>query len=224
MKQKIKLFIKNHSNLFNKITHFINRIQFKNKLHAKGCKVTMGLCKINGLKIVSHGTDNQVIIGNSVHIKDCVVVIYGNHNKVIIDHHVYMNQVTFHMEDDNNQIHIGENTNLCGKTHFAAIEGTNITIGKDCLFSSDLHFSTGDSHSILNLEGARINPSQDIMIEDHVWIGTKVTCLKGVRVSENSVVAATTTLCKNYDTPNVIIGGVPGKVIKSDINWAHERI
>lgn len=62
------------------------------------------------------------------------------------------------------------------------------------------------------------------MIEDHVWIGTKVTCLKGVHVSRDTIVAATTTLCKDYATPNVIIGGVPGRIIKTDVSWSDERI
>ena len=72
--------------------------------------------------------------------------------------------------------------------------------------------------------GCKRSASKDIVIEDHVWIGTKVTCLKGVRVSKDSIVGATTTLCKKYNTPNVIIGGVPGQVIKENINWASERI
>ncbi len=74
------------------------------------------------------------------------------------------------------------------------------------------------------MEGERINPSKDIVIEDHVWIGTKVTCLKGVHVSKDSIVAATTTLCKSYDVPNSIIAGVPGKIIKNGVNWSTARI
>jgi len=74
------------------------------------------------------------------------------------------------------------------------------------------------------MQGNRINPSKDILIDDHVWIGTKVTCLKGVHVSKDSMVAATTTLCKTYDAPNAIIAGVPGKIIKTGINWTSDRI
>ena len=128
------------------------------------------------------------------------------------------------MEDDKNEISVGQHSSLCGSTHLATIEGTKITIGKDCLFSGELHFRTGDSHSMLNLQGKRINASKDILIDDHVWIGTKVTCLKGVHVSENSIVAATTTLCKDYAMPNVVIAGVPGKIVKKDVNWCTERI
>ena len=150
--------------------------------------------------------------------------MHGNNNRIIIKDFSYLNQIELYTEDSNNEILIGSHTSLCGKAHFAAIEGTKIHIGDNCLFSSDLHFRTGDSHSILSMQGERINKSQDIIIDDHVWVGTKVTCLKGVHVARDTVVAATTTLCKDYDAPNVIIGGVPGRIIKTEINWSNERI
>lgn len=220
---KAKL-LANHYSFFRGCVNILNHIRLKNRLCAKGCKVSMGISVINGLKIINHGCGNEVTVGDFVRIKNSTIVIRGNHNKITIKDRAYLNQVEFCMEDSGNEISIGERTSLCGKTHLATIEGTKIVIGDRCLFSSDLHFTTGDSHSIVDLQGERINPSKDIVIEDHVWIGTKVTCLKGVYISEDSIVAATTTLNKEYKTKNVIIGGVPGKVIKTDVNWAAERI
>ena len=199
-------------------------IEERNKLHTKGSKVSIGVSIIKGLKIISYGRDNEIIIGDFVRIKNSTIIFHGNNNRIIIKDFSSLNQIELYTEDSNNEILIGSHTSLCGKAHFAAIEGTKIHIGDNCLFSSDLHFRTGDSHSILNMQGERINKSQDIIIEDHVWVGTKVTCLKGVHVSRDSVVAVTTTICKDYDAPNVIIGGVPGRIIKTDINWSCERI
>ncbi len=220
-KEKI---ITSHHHLFQFCSKVYNRLNIKNKLRAKGCKLSSGISVINGLKIINHGSDNEVIIGDFVRINKSTIIIRGNHNKISIMNYASLNQVELYMEDSNNEIFIGEHTSLFGKAHLATIEGTKILIGNNCLLSADLHFRTGDSHSILNLQGERINPSKDIVIEDHVWIGTKVTCLKGVRVSKDSIVAATTTLCKDYNTSNVIIGGVPGKIIKTDVNWTSERI
>ena len=92
------------------------------------------------------------------------------------------------------------------------------------MLSGEIDFRTGDSHSILDLSGKRINPSQDIQVEDHVWIGTKVTCLKGTHIADHCIVAATATLCKNYDVPHCIIGGVPGRILKKDVDWTRERL
>ena len=223
-KTKLLNLVQSHHTFFCFCAKIYNRLSLRNKLRARSCKVSMGVSMFKGLKIVSHGCDNEVVIGDFVKINHSTIIFHGSHNRVVIKDFSSLNQVELYTEDSHNEIVIGSHTNLCGKAHFAAIEGTKIHIGDHCLFSGDLHFRTGDSHSILNLQGDRINQSQDIIIEDHVWIGTKVTCLKGVRVSKDSVVAATTTLCKDYDTPNVIIGGVPGRVIKTDINWSSERL
>lgn len=223
-KEKIFSLFNSHPNFFRTCLSIFNRTNLKNKLRAKGCKLSVGMSFINGLKIISHGQDNEIAIGNFVRIKNSTVILHGSHNKICIKDYASLNQVEIYTENPHNEIIIGSNTNLCGATHLAAIEGTKIAIGNDCLFSSDLHFRTGDSHSILNMQGERINPSKDIIIDDHVWIGTKVTCLKGVHVSKDSIVAATTTLCKDYNIPNVIIAGVPGKIIKTDVTWDKERL
>ena len=223
-KNKIINLVNSHRKIFSLCSKIYNSISPRNKLHTKGSKVSIGVSIIKGLKIISYGRDNEIIIGDFVRIKNSTIIFHGNNNRIIIKDFSRLNQIELYTEDSNNEILIGSHTSLCGKAHFAAIEGTKIHIGDNCLFSGDLHFRTGDSHSILNMQGERINKSQDIIIEDHVWVGTKVTCLKGVHVSRDSVVAATTTLCKDYDAPNVIIGGVPGRIIKTDINWSHERI
>lgn len=223
-KDRILKIASSHYNLFRFCTRVYNRLSFRNRLSAKGSKLDLGLSVIKGLKIKSYGTNNVVIIGDYTRINNCRFTIKGSNNKIIIKNSAALNQVELYMENSGNLISIGEDTNLCGKAHFAAIEGTEIKIGDRCLLSGELHFRTGDSHSLLDSEGKRINPSDDIVIEDHVWIGTKVTCLKGVHVSENSVVAATTTLCKKYNEKNVVIGGVPGRIIRTNVNWTKERL
>lgn len=196
----------------------------KNKLSAKKCKLSVGISILNGLRIINYGDDNEIIIGDFVRIKNSSIILHGSHNKISIGDFSYLNEIELYMEDAHNQILIGKSTALCGHTHLAAIEGTKISIGDNCLFSSNLHFSTGDSHSITDMEGKRINPSKDIIIDNHVWIGTKVTCLKGVHVAEDSIVGATTTLCRDYNQKNVVIAGVPGKIIKTGVNWDATRI
>lgn len=223
-KKRIIQLINSHHKFFSILAKIYNYILPQNKLHAKGCKVSIGVSAIKGLKIINQGNDNEIIIGDFVRIKNSTIILHSNHNRIELKDFSSLNQVELYTEDSNNEILIGSHTSLCGKAHLAAIEGTKIIIGNNCLFSSDLHFRTGDSHSILNMDGERINKSKDIIIDDHVWVGTKVTCLKGVHVAENSVVAATTTLCKNYDVPNSIIAGVPGRIIKKDINWDIKRI
>ena len=157
-------------------------------------------------------------------MKKCRITFLGDNNSLIIGDNTSLNCVSFVSEDDNNIICIGNKTSICGKTELCAIEGTKIQIGQDCLFSGDLHFRTGDSHSIIDFDSNRLNASEDIIISDHVWVGTKVTCLKGVFVPPDCVVGACSLLNKKYVEPNSIIAGNPGRVVKNDVSWTRERV
>ena len=53
----------------------------------------------------------------------------------------------------------------------------------------------------------------DIIVEDDVWIGCRVTVLSGVHIGQGAVVAAGALVTKDVP-PYAIVGGVPAKVIK----------
>jgi maltose O-acetyltransferase len=52
-----------------------------------------------------------------------------------------------------------------------------------------------------------------IVLEDDVWLGTRVTVLKGVTIGRGSVIASGSVVTKDIP-PGVLAGGVPAKVIK----------
>lgn len=54
----------------------------------------------------------------------------------------------------------------------------------------------------------------EVVIEDDVWIGAKVTILKGVTVKSGNIVAAGAVVTKTIQENNVIIAGCPAFVIK----------
>lgn len=219
----LKAFAQSHRESLKKLLPLLNRLRFSNRLGRK-TDLQMGACLLRGVTVEDGGTDNHIIIEDFVQLRNCQFIFHGSHNTVHIGPRVYGKDAAFFMEDEGNRITLGEHTYICGETVFSAIEGTAIEIGRECLFSGGIQFRTGDSHSVLNLEGKRINPSEDIRIGDHVWVGTKVTCLKGVTVAEDSIVAATATLTGRYETPNSAIGGVPAKILKTGVNWCTQRI
>lgn len=184
-----------------------NRLHIKNRFIIGKNLLTYHCAQLKNVRIHIYGEENQIIIHNFARLFNTSITVNGNGNTVEIGEFCAFNQTELHIEDDGNTIRVGDYTTIHGKTHLAAIEGTKIEIGNDCMFSSDIHFATGDSHSILDFEGKRRNLSQDIVIGNHVWLGTKVTCLKNVRVADNCIVGACTLLCKQYDTLNCIIGG-----------------
>ena len=187
-------------------------------------KIEFNNCFLSKCKIRIKGTNNNVFIDNHSTLFCCKISITGNDNTIIIDERVCAVKCEIYIEDDNNLVKIGKDSHISGLTHLACIEGCNIIIGEKCLFSSDVTFRTGDSHSILDLDGIRINPSLDIEIGNHVWIGNKTIITKGVNIAKNCILATGSVVTKKFDDSNVIIGGVPAKIIKRNVNWDELRI
>lgn len=179
---------------------------------------------LHNVDIRVQGTGNEIILHDRVNLTNCNIRIYGNDNRILIGTHTSCNQTTFWMEDNGNTITIGEHCCLTGKTELAAIEGTAITIGNRCLFSNHITFRTGDSHSIVDMQGKRCNPSESIAIHDHVWIGADVVCLKGMEIADGCVVGTHSLVTKKFKEPNCIIAGSPAKLICRDKTWVGERL
>lgn len=210
--KNIRLFVYLHNVIKNKIN--INK---ESKLIIN--KSIMSNCCIN-----VRGKNNVIEIKDNCTLRNVKIDIFGEDSYVLINENVMADSLQIWCEDKNSRVIIGKDTTFHGRIKLSCIEGTQIKIGCDCMFSSNIDIVTGDSHSILDLSGKRINPSKDIVIEDHVWVGQKNTILKGTYISKNSIVGAGSVVSKEFEKQNVIIAGVPAKVIKEEINWDRKRI
>jgi len=170
------------------------------------------------------GSNNTITVEDFAQLKGTSIYINGSGNTITVGGWSYLGGTDLFIEDDGGSIAIGSRTKFLGKTHLAVIEGTAITIGEDCLFSSDIQLRTGDSHSVLDMEGRRVNESQDIVLGDHVWVGTKAFLNKGAKVAPHSIVGACALVTKAFEEPHCAIAGVPAKVVKRDIDWSIRRI
>lgn len=116
------------------------------------------------------------------------------------------------------QIAIGEGSQICnGFTAVSEGEGDQggIVIGKNVLVGSQVSVYDSDFHEIAPDKRIGGSPKMGrVTIADNVWIGDRVMILKGTTIGENSVVAAGAVVCGDFPA-NVIIGGVPAKVIRS---------
>lgn len=171
------------------------------------------------------GNNNILEVLPDVYLSNCKIIIYGSNNYIRLEEKAILNQVRLYIEDDHNSITIGCGTTIEGNSEIAAIEGTSVSIGEDCMISSDVRVCTGDSHSLINQEGKRVNFSQNVAIGDHVWIGMRAVINKGVEVSDNCTVGACSLLAgKVFTEKNTLIAGVPARVIKRGIGWRRERL
>lgn len=87
----------------------------------------------------------------------------------------------------------------------------NVYIGNNVQIGPRVSIET-TNHSLKPINGKRETYHLDVTIKSNVWIGAGVIILPGVTVGENSVIAAGAVVNKNV-SPNVLVGGVPAKVL-----------
>ncbi len=178
---------------------------------------------LHGCEIEIYGDNNSIEIKKNVVLRNLKIFIKGNNNKLIIDENAKVKAGELWLENENTQILIGKNTTI-EDAHIAVTENqSSIKIGEDCMLAKGIEIRNGDSHSILDENGNRINYALDVTIENHVWIGSKAMVLKGVNIMEGAIVAAGSIVTKDVPAKS-IVSGIPAKVIKENIIWTRERI
>lgn len=88
-----------------------------------------------------------------------------------------------------------------------------ISIGNDCAISHDFTIMDSDAHMYNGEKHTNI-----VRIEDHVWIGTRVTVLNGVTIGKDAIIAAGAVVTKDIP-PRTLAGGVPARILKSNVTW-----
>lgn len=221
---KLKKIIRNNKRILFIATFLYRVFGFNFVLGKHKLKLKWNNAAVRGMIVKNYGVNNSIIIKEGCRLKNCKINILGNNNTIHIKNDSVANKLDIWVQDNNNLIEIGSNTWFNKSCHLACIEGKYIKIGDQCLFSSDVVFRTGDSHSIIDKKGNRINYSDNITVGTHVWIGNRVTVLKGATIGDNSVIGTGTIVTGKQYISNSLITGVPARVIKSDINWRSENI
>lgn len=124
---------------------------------------------------------------------------------------------------------IGENTKIVGPIYCDSkltigkncwigknliINGNgSVLIGNNCDIAPEVSFQTGGHQIGSKHRRAGKGKSYSIIIRDGCWIGARSTILGGVTIDNGVVVASCACITKSIGE-SVLVGGVPGKVIK----------
>ncbi|MCI0537723.1 MAG: acyltransferase [Verrucomicrobiales bacterium] len=109
-------------------------------------------------------------------------------------------------------------TSIGDNAHFNGMEihgignvtiGNNFHSGVECLIICSNH--NYDHGSALPYD--EVDIPKDVIIEDNVWLGSRVIILGGVRIGEGAIIQAGAVVVKDVP-PCGIAGGIPARVFK----------
>ena len=120
-------------------------------------------------------------------------VIYGARNNVYIGEYTYVNDAHI-VAGKKSIVRIGKN---CSIGYRVSIKASTHALSKS------FHDENGKHHII----------EKDIIIGDRCWLGDGVYIKEGVVLGNDVVVGANAVVTKSFQN-NVVLGGVPAKIIK----------
>ncbi|GHT69037.1 hypothetical protein AGMMS50239_35170 [Bacteroidia bacterium] len=189
----------------------------------RGCFLKLFMQKSKGIIFLGTRTKikhtNLISSGKSLYIGDNVYinalskkgVQFGNnvsiHRNSIID-------CTGGIRNIGEGIVIGNNVGFSPDCYIQ-VRG-NVTIGNNVIFGPGVKIFS-ESHNFFNADkfiNEQGETRKGVIIENGVWIGADATILDGVRIGENSIVAAKSLVNKDVLAYS-IVAGIPAKVIKN---------
>ena len=175
-------------------------------------------------RIQFNGDNNKIFIEEGAVLKGTTIRITGSNCIVQFKKHSYVSEAEIFIEDLNCRVVVGEETFIGRHTHIACTEdNSSLIIGNKCMISASCQIRTGDSHSIIDLDGHRLNPAASVSIGNHCWMGEGSKVLKGVELGADCIVSTGAIVTKSFE-PNCLLGGIPAKVLKKDISWDEKRL
>ncbi len=184
----------------------------------------VNLTSIKGLTIKVTGFNNIIKIKSPYIFGNTNIFINGDNNTIEIKntHPSGIYNATFQLgaKADNRSIFIDENFSCSGINFGLNVSNYSINIGKDCMFSNEIVIDADDGHVIFK-KGTQvcINKPKNIFIGNHVWCGRRVLICKGTKIQDGSVIGEGSIVNKVFEESNIIIAGIPAKIVKSNVQW-----
>lgn len=210
--------------IFSKIICKIRSIYYTLKIDGGGGKIIITKPFIN-FKIIKHQTARLIIKGRlkvRPHLSgnSPIVISMGINSKLQINGDFGVGQGVKFSLAPNSTLTIGGRA----KESESAITADTlvmvykkIEIGNDFLCAWNVFISDSDWHQI---SGQKHH--EDVTIGDHVWIANSNNILKGSSIGNNCIVASNSKLINIFFPDNVLIGGIPPKILKTNISWTRD--
>ncbi|MEW6600110.1 MAG: DapH/DapD/GlmU-related protein [Nitrospirota bacterium] len=164
------------------------------------------------IKVVA-GEGSRLIFGNNCRIGQDVTITLEKNCLALLGDDCNLCDGTSIFLRSSSVVRIGDNCTLARVSVDAFRE---ISMGFNCVVAREVNIRDGDGHDILGLDGP--NYPEKIVIGNNVWLGGRVSVLKGVELGDYCIVGNGSIVSKSF-APHSLIAGVPAKVIKKGVSW-----
>ncbi|RQH10064.1 acyltransferase [Paraburkholderia dinghuensis] len=184
---------------------------------------------IEGLTIDFRARGAEVVVHEGALFTNSRIIVSGGGSITIEPTHARgLRNTTIDMSGlgKNRKLWIKEGVSI-ESARFAMVNESDlyVEIGRGCMLSSNITFRATDGHVIYDLSSREIlNKSRPIIVGDNCWIGADAVVMKGSVIANNSVVGSRALVVGDFREENVILAGVPAKIVKRNCGWSRTYI
>jgi acetyltransferase-like isoleucine patch superfamily enzyme len=173
--------------------------------------------------IFACGENNQFLAVAPKRAKKIRLRIYGNNNAVIVKtKERFLADIRIGVKNcpvNNCKIIIEEGCTAEGVEIAMMENDLSLSFGKDCMLAGDIKIFCSDIHTIYDKNNEVVNRGKDLIIGNHVWVGSGVNIAKKSYIADNCIVGMKSVIAGKYEETNCVIAGNPARVVKHDVNW-----
>lgn len=172
------------------------------------------------------GSNNTLTIAPDADLRDLLVTFSGDNGRIEISPTTKKRAgLRFELRcGHESRIWIGPNVGCAGRAFISAVEGVSVTIGEDVMFAKNIEVRGDDTHPIFDVRTEkRLNPSQSIVVGEHVWIAKHAVVMGGVTIGNGSVIGFRSIVTSSIPN-NCVAVGSPARVVKRDIAWERPEV
>lgn len=180
-----------------------------------------------GVRVQIDGDGNEVAIGRQCKLNNVVITITGDDNSVRIGSACLISnsKILLNVPADKRKVMIKKKTSIGGAVINLTSHENLLDIGEECMFSNEIIIRTEDGHPIYDLESKKLyNKGGKVIIGNHCWIGERAYILKDVVLLDDTVVGACSVVTKSFEKSNIVVAGIPAKIVKEGIGWKKNNI
>ncbi len=192
------------------VSHFWNRIRWAGRgITTSGC-VRVDMDRTATLKVQGKFLLGIPILGRFCRRHSETILVLSEKSHLQVEDVTFGRGCRFKLAPGA-VAHVGKDSYISENSSVSI--SSKLRIGRECQIAWDVQIIDDDGHRL-----DQNSPVKEISIGDHVWIGARAMILKGTHLGDGCVVAAGAVVSGTFP-PKSLIGGVPAKIIRENVDW-----